>query len=164
METNHRSLGEKANEVIETVPHLTIATVTINGRPWNTPVYAVHDSDYNFYWYSDLRSQHSENIGSEKEVFVVIYDSVPEDEDTIGVYMRGKAYRLEEKDMAEMGIILDLYCKKAKIAKLETDSFLGGSHTRFFKFVPDVVWANSGKREDSRWLDTRIEITKELLK
>jgi pyridoxine/pyridoxamine 5'-phosphate oxidase len=164
MEADGRNFGEEAKKVIESIPHMTLATITKDGRPWNTPVYFIHDEDYNFYWYSDMRSQHSKNIEANGKAFVVIYDSHPETEDTVGVYMEGKARALLDKDLLELERIMDIYSTRAKIARLEMAAFSEESNTRFFRFVPTSIWANSGKRVASRWLDIRIEITGEFLK
>jgi len=37
-------------EIIAKILYITIASVTKEGLPWNTPVYSAHDRQLNFYW------------------------------------------------------------------------------------------------------------------
>ena len=40
---------ERAHKIIKKILHLTIATCSKDGAPWNSPVYSAFDEDYNFY-------------------------------------------------------------------------------------------------------------------
>jgi general stress protein 26 len=68
-------LSERAKEIISKILYITIATVTPEGKPWNSPVYSAFDEDYNFYWNSWKENQHSKNIERNNDIFIVIYDS-----------------------------------------------------------------------------------------
>ncbi len=66
------SYTKKARAIIEKIIYITIATEAL---PWNTPVYADFDEQYNFFWKSGKNSQHSKNIKENNTVFIAIYDS-----------------------------------------------------------------------------------------
>ncbi len=54
--------NKRAAEIIKDIKYITIASVSDDGQPWNTPVYSAFDKDLNFYWFSDKNSQHSQNV------------------------------------------------------------------------------------------------------
>jgi uncharacterized protein YhbP (UPF0306 family) len=64
----YEQLNKRAKEIIELILYITIATVSKDGTPWNSPVYSAFDEDYNFYWASDQNGQHSKNIAENDKV------------------------------------------------------------------------------------------------
>lgn len=40
---------QRAREIIQNTIYITIATVCEDGSPWNTPVYAAFDDQFNFF-------------------------------------------------------------------------------------------------------------------
>ena len=66
---------EYAKHIIHKTIYLTIASITPQGLPRNTPVYSAFDEDYNFYRASRKDNQHSKNLRENKDAFLVIYDS-----------------------------------------------------------------------------------------
>jgi len=44
--------SERAKEIISKIIYITIATVSRDGLPWNTPAYSSFDENYNFFWVS----------------------------------------------------------------------------------------------------------------
>jgi general stress protein 26 len=91
-----------AKEIIEKIQYITIATVSKDGEPWNTPVYSAYDEDYNFYWISWKENQHSKNIAENNQVFSVIYDSTVPEGTGEGVYIRQKRMRSMTKKKLNM--------------------------------------------------------------
>jgi general stress protein 26 len=70
----------KARQILDTIVYATLATVSADGDPWNTPLAIYHfDSDYILYWASWQKNQHSQNIRANGKAFVVVYDSTPAD-------------------------------------------------------------------------------------
>ncbi len=45
--------NKKAAEIIKKIPYITLATVSEEGQPWNSPLWSAFDKDLNFYWASD---------------------------------------------------------------------------------------------------------------
>jgi general stress protein 26 len=80
--------NKRAAEIIKEILYITIASVSSDGQPWNTPVYSAFDKDLNFYWFSDKNSQHSQNVRSNNKVLLVIYDSTVPEGTGEGVYVK----------------------------------------------------------------------------
>ena len=92
--------SERAKEIISKIIYITIATVSRDGLPWNTPAYSSFDENYNFFWVSSKEAVHSMNIRNNPNVFLAIYDSTVKEGSGEGVYIKAKAYEL--KETAEM--------------------------------------------------------------
>ena len=60
----------EAKEIISKILYITIATSTKSGVPWNSPVYSAYDKNYNFYWISWRKNQHSKNIKDNNQIFI----------------------------------------------------------------------------------------------
>lgn len=61
---------KRAAEIITQIQYTTLATVTPEGLPWNSPVARVYDQELNFYWFSDKEGQHSRNVRHNGQVFI----------------------------------------------------------------------------------------------
>src|SRR3989344_3336518 len=156
-------LTSKAKKVINDILYITIATSDKNNSPWNSPVYSAFDKNYNFYWASWKENQHSKNIKENEKVFVVIYDSTVTEGTGFGVYMRGRARQLETKDAVEIVKSLKLlYSRKSKKPR-KPEEFLGLLPRRIYKFVPEQIWVNSGGDVKGNFVDSRIDITSDIL-
>jgi len=157
-------LTSQAKKVINDILYITIATVDKNNQPWNSPVYSAFDENYNFYWTSWRENQHSKNIAENEKVFVVIYDSTVPEGTGFGVYMKGKARQLEKKDIIEILKSLTLmYSRKSKKPR-KPEEFLGLLPRRIYKFVPEQIWVNSEGDIKGNYVDSRVDITSDLLK
>ena len=156
-------LVAKAKKVIQDILYITIATSNKQNEPWNTPVYSAFDDHYTFYWASWKENQHSKNIKENENVFIVIYDSTVPEGTGFGVYMKGKARQLGLKDSLEMAKALKLLYQRKDKKIRKPQEFLGLLPRRVFAFVPEKVWVNSAGDIHGNFIDTRVEITKELL-
>jgi len=85
---------ERAKTVIKKISYITVATVSEDGMPWNAPVFAAYDENYNFYWGTYRDSQKSKNIRHNKNVYLVIYDSNDPPGEGFGVYIKATAEEL----------------------------------------------------------------------
>jgi hypothetical protein len=135
MEARHVASAVK---ILKNIKYMTIATVCADGSPWNTPVAGTYNEELVFRWGSNEHSVHSQNIRSEKRVFVVIYDSTAPEGVGEGIYMKGNA-----KELNEYTGVLKMYC-----------------------FQPDHVWINDEENnEDGSFKrDIRVELDLEELK
>ncbi len=151
-----QGVSERAKEIIEKIIYITIASVTPEGKPWNSPVYSAYDKEtYTFYWVSPRRTQHSQNIGKNPDVFLVIYDSTVPEGTGEGVYIQ--AHASEVTDLKEMAkAIYLLYSRKNKPLR-EISRFLDMRPRRIYKAVPEKVWMNDSERVGDEDLDIRVE-------
>jgi general stress protein 26 len=141
---------ETAKRIIATIKYATLATVSADGQPWNSPVFALHDDDLNFYWASSMESQHSQNIRQTGKVFIVIYDSTAAPGAGEGVYIQAEAREIEsEQDFEELKNINE---------NLQSEKFLGESTKRFYKATPLKAWVNGEIAADGKRVDVRKQI------
>lgn len=156
------SLIKKAASIIQTILYINIASITPDGKPWNSPVYCAFDRDLNFYWLSWKLNQHSKNIRNNPSVFVTIYDSTVLAGTGIGVYLEGKAYELKNPKDIFLGI-KEVY-KREKRSPREVIQFLKKFPRRAYKFVPEKAWINGDGDIDGNYIDVRTELDLKKLK
>lgn len=145
-----------AQEIIKKILYVTIATVTPDGRPWNSPVYSAYDSNYNFFWASWKDNQHSQNIRAKSDVYLVIYDSLVSEGKGRGVYIQAKAYELtNEKEISHA--IKFLYGRKNKPPR-QVKEFLPPLPRRIYKAVPERFWVNIDSEINGNFVDQKVEV------
>ena len=85
-------LEQRAQELISSMEYINLATASSAGEPWNTPVYAVSDSELKFYWSSWKEAEHSKNIRANSRIFFTLYDSTRKrgDNNRRCLYLRGE--------------------------------------------------------------------------
>ncbi|MEK9176225.1 MAG: pyridoxamine 5'-phosphate oxidase family protein [Patescibacteria group bacterium] len=157
----NEQLTKKTKEIIEKILYITIATVSEDGQPWNSPVYSAFDENYNFYWNSWKENQHSKNIAENGKVFIVIYDStLPEGSGAnIGVYIQAKAYALTDEKEIERARKLLAERKTKKSSKVRSArEFMGDYPRRVYKAVPEKVWMNDVGEVKGNYVDKRVEV------
>lgn len=91
-------MEKRAAEIIKQIQYTTLATVTPEGLPWNSPVARVYDKDLNFYWFSDKEGQHSKNVRHNGQVFIVVYDSTVPWGEGEGVYFQADVVELSDPE------------------------------------------------------------------
>jgi general stress protein 26 len=146
----------KAQAVLEAINYITIATVSNDGQPWNTPVARFRfGNDYTFYWASWQDNQHSKNIRANAKAFVVVYDSTPADnQPSAGVYMRGQAFELtDEQDVMRAALVF----KDDPYNPSDGRQYLGDYPRRIYKFVPEQIWMNDDDKVNGSFIDVRKE-------
>ncbi len=152
-------LVAKAKGIIERILYITIATVSKDGQPWNSPVYSAFDENYNFYWASDQNGQHSKNIAENNKVFLVIYDSTAPEGTGEGVYVQAKAYVLTGEDEIRNALKhLDGRVGKQKDPATRVLEFQGDSPRRVYKAVPEKFWMNDDGDVNGNFIDIRTEV------
>lgn len=144
----------RAKEILEKIIYATIATVSVDGKPWNSPVRHCFDEDMNIYWFSDKQNQHSQNVRANEDVFIVIYDSTVPEGDGEGVYFQAKAVELSDPEQ----IRLVRRIKKGE-DKDAPDDFMGEAIRRVYKATPVRAWMNDAEVSNGVFLrDYRVEI------
>ena len=151
-------LANQAKEILNTIKYATLATVTPEGKPWNSPVVFDLDDKYNLYWYSDKENQHSKNVREKPHVLIVVYDSTAPlgagNEVGKGVYIEADAEELTDRN--EINMIRNIH--KGKVVN-DADNFLGNAIRRVYKATPKRVWMNDVETKDGKYIrDIRVEI------
>jgi len=144
----------RAQEILATIRYATIATVTPDGKPWNSPVAHEIDADNIIYWFSDKANQHSVNVRENPHAYIVIYDSTVPEGDGEGVYIEVDVTELDNAD--EINAIRNT--KKGKVVD-DASEFLGDAVRRCYKAVPKRMWMNDAEVEDGKFIrDYRVEV------
>jgi nitroimidazol reductase NimA-like FMN-containing flavoprotein (pyridoxamine 5'-phosphate oxidase superfamily) len=151
-----RADAERAKEILAEILYITIATVDADGCPWNAPVYAAYDEEFNYYWASGTQSVHSRNIRLNPDVFLVIYDSTVPEGTGEGVYIKAKAYELLTEH--EITVALRYYYGRADKTPPTPANFLGSRPRRIYKAVPEQMWMNDLREVDGTTVDVRVEV------
>ena len=146
---------KKVAEILQTIRYVTIATVTPEGQPWNSPVAHILDEDLSLYWASDKNNQHSKNIRSNPTAYAVIYDStVPEGEGE-GVYVQAEAHEISSPE--EVLHIRKLI--KGESYVTHDNEFLGDDIRRMYKLIPKQIWINDAEVQDGVFVrDFKVEV------
>lgn len=153
------NLNKRAREIIKEIIYITIATSSKDGQPWNSPVYSAYDEDYNFYWGSWKKNQHSKNIAENNRIFIVIYDSKAKEGTGKGVYIHAKAYMLTNEDEVARAIsLLDGRVGKVKDPTTRIKQFMGNKPRRIYKAIPEKFWINGDGEMNGEYIDVRFEV------
>ncbi len=151
-----------AKEIIERITYLNIASITPEGKPWNTPVYCSLDSDLNFYWVSWKENQHSVNVRTNPNIFATIYDSTQPAGTGVGIYLEGKASELS--NIKEVFHALKCHYGRERRTVRDVVEFLSKLPRRAYKFVPEKAWINIDDTIDGNFVDKRAELDLQKLK
>jgi general stress protein 26 len=151
-----KQLTKRAQEIIDQILYITIASVDEDGQPWNSPVFSAHDDDLNFYWGSHIDSQHSKNIRATGKVFLVIYDSTVEAGQGEGVYVRARAFEITDAD--EIKSVHKRLQDRRPVPYWKLHEVSAPAPVRLFKAVPEQIWMNDDGERDGQFIDTRKEV------
>lgn len=145
---------QKAKEILGKIKYATVATVTSDGKPWNTPVAHEIDADNNIYWFSDKENEHSKNVRKSPYAFIVIYDSTAPEGTGEGVYIEADVIEMNDAD--EINQIRNV--KKERVVDDPTE-FLGDAVRRCYKATPRRMWINDVEEKDGKFIrDCRVEV------
>lgn len=153
---------KQAAEIIKKIIYASVATVSENGQPWNSPVYTAYDKDLNFYWTSTKDAQHSKNIRTNQEVFLVIYNAKAPEGTGRGVYFIADAMELKNVDDIKIARHYT-QARKGQTAG-DPDRFLGKSLRRVYKAQIIKGWTNGGESTPKGYRDFRVELNMKKLR
>lgn len=155
----NNALAVRAKAILNKIIYITIATCSKDGQPWNTPVYSAYDENYSFYWNSWTENQHSKNIASNNNIFLVIYDSTAPEGTGEGAYIQAKAYVLtDEKEIQRALSILQNRKNKPSSKLRSAKEFMGDYPRRIYKATPEKVWVNDDGEVNGNYIDVRKEV------
>lgn len=147
---------KRAKKIIQAISYITIATVSEDGQPWNTPVLSAFDENYNFFWVSYQNAQHSKNIKNNSKIFFVIYDSTASLGTGEGVYIQARASELTDRE--DIDFALGVLAKRLGHAPDISENFTAEMPRRIYKATPDKIWVNDDGEINGHYIDVRIEV------
>lgn len=119
--------------IIQDNQYLSLATSDRKGKAWVSPVYYCCDSNYNFYYASQVSSVHSKNIFKNPTVAYAIFDSTAPEGTGIGVQIAGKARIVQDKELAQA---LPYYHSQFVTPEMLTEK---GPY-KIFKIIPQKIF------------------------
>ena len=160
--------NKRAVKIINKIIYITIASVSNDGQPWNSPVYSGFDEELNFYWSSDKDGQHSKNIRENGKAFLVIYDSTAPESTGEGVYIQAEAHELGKNDEIQVARRAT-QTRKGQLDELsekEYEKFSGSAVRRVYKAIPNKAWMNDVELDkNGKYVrDIRVVVPLDLLK
>lgn len=105
---------------------------------WTNPVYFAYDNDLNFYFISNPRSRHMQNIIENETLSISIYDTKHSpSEPHKGIQLKGDCYMVDEEDIAK---VFNIYFSRAEKGNAKAEDYLNDSEWRFCKVEPTEIW------------------------
>lgn len=145
----------KAKSILNHICYATLATVSADGQPWNSPVYCAYDDDYNIYWGSHIDSQHSQNIRANGKAFIVVYDSTIEPGFGEGVYIQAKVVELTDKN--EIAAAHKLIQNRRPSPYWKLEEVQPDKPVHLLKAIPQKIWINCDGQKEGQYIDVRVE-------
>lgn len=149
----------RAKELIKNIEYVNVATVSSENVPWNTPVYAVLDSDLNYYWSSWKDAQHSLNISQNPKVFCTLYDSTRKrgDNNRRCLYFDAVAGEVLSEEEVKKAIGL-LY--PTELDQHKPEDFLESGLRRMYRASIKKAWLNdiSERQVTKETIKMRVEV------
>ncbi len=152
---------ERIRAILQTVPHVALATVSEDGSPLNSPVFGTFNDQLHFFWASSPRTTHSQNIVRDGRVFAVVFDSR---DGHGGLYLEGRAEQLEDDAHIDYAYELLAEAKSRFYGTMGSlERFKGEGPQRLYRLVPSQLWTNmSTKDEDGAVIyDQRVPVSLE---
>ncbi len=141
-------LNQLARDIIKSNHHLTLGTA--DGDPWVAPVYYCVDSQFNFYYASQLDSVHTKHILNNPTVAFAIFDSNQKEGTGNGIQAKGKAYVLEGDKIDEA-----LKWYHTTFIECKKESYMSPAPYRLFKITPEKFYI----QDPDAKIDKRVEVT-----
>lgn len=156
---------QKVQDVLEDTAVVALATVSPNGQPHCTPLFAAFDPEYNVVWASHPSSQHSQNIARSGKVFITVFDS--ECKLSGGLYMQAMA-EVIELEHPEFKAVFKTFAQAKKdfgaVTPIEQDFALTDGQ-RLYRAASTTMWINYSTKNDRGVVvrDQRFRVTTEML-
>lgn len=152
-------LVEKAKKIINDNLYLTLAT-TQNNMPWVSPVWYAVDKNYNFYFISENKSLHAQNIYKNANVAFSIFNSTEKPEDVNGLQINGTA---SEMALADIPHALMIVFSQSGAELLKTRfrdwgnplTYTGLAAVRIYRIIPTHFYILDPEVTET---DKRVEI------
>lgn len=138
---------------------MTIATASVDGKPWISPVFFAYDESYNLYWVSNKNALHSKLIRANGRVAIVIFDSRAPEGEGDGVYF--EAIAEEMKNQLELQIAIELLNKRMTVEKFQIDDedVAEDGEWRAYKATPiKISKLTEGRYINGQYIDERAEV------
>jgi uncharacterized protein YhbP (UPF0306 family) len=155
---------QRAKKIIEENRYLVIASSSLDGEPWISPVFFASDEKYNLYWVSNKNSKHSDLIRKNPKVAIVIFNSSVIEGEGTGVYFEAEVTELKNKEDIEKAMKeLDKRVMREEFKVKKIEDVLDFATWRIYKASPKKVSVlTQGEYINGQLVDKRVEIPIEI--
>jgi uncharacterized protein YhbP (UPF0306 family) len=134
----NQTLPQLVKGYLEEQHMLQLATV-MNGMPWCSTVYYIHDNDFNFYWASLPSRRHSKEIRHNPQTAIAVAIKFVNGKQVVGVQAEGLTTELDNPKSIRQ--IADRYAKKfGRNTKWVEDIASSSTQHRIYKFIPAALF------------------------
>ncbi len=152
---------EKVEQILAQNHYMTIATSSLDSKPWISSVSFAYDTDYNFFWVSDKNALHSSLIRNNPRVAMTIFNSSTETEENEAIYLEAEAHELERESDIKYAInVLSTRPKREDLRVKEVEQVVGKNAWRIYQAIPIRVHKlTKGEHINGQYVDKHIEIS-----
>lgn len=147
-------MNQLAAQILSSNRYCTLSTVNSDGTPHGSPLFYVNDAEF-IYWWSQIDSQHSQNILHSNKVYITIFDSQASEEEAKGLYIQSTAGEVPIHKSEE---VLKLYNAKAESFNLSKEDVINDSPSRLYQAAINKIWTNSSGDQNGHYIDVREEL------
>jgi nitroimidazol reductase NimA-like FMN-containing flavoprotein (pyridoxamine 5'-phosphate oxidase superfamily) len=106
----------QARGIVDANRFMTLATADAQGLPWASPVWYATEDYRTFVWVSKPEARHSQNIGAQPTIAIVVFDSQVAPGAAQALYMRAQA-----GEVADSGLeaALELFSRRSLAQNLK---------------------------------------------
>lgn len=157
---DNSDLITEAKAIIANNVYMTLATASLDGLPWVSPVFYGYDESYNLYWVSDKNARHSRLVRENPRAAITIFDSQAPVGDGDAVYFETTIEEIDDAKKAKEAITYrDAQLTVEKFKVKSVDEVLGAAAWRIYKACPSVVYKLArGEIIDGQHIDKKVEI------
>jgi general stress protein 26 len=151
---------KKAKQIIVENIYCTVATASLDGKPWISPVFYAYDEQYNIYWVSDKNALHSKNIQANPQGAVVIFNSQAPEGEGDGVYIEAKVEEVRDEKEIEYALnIRNLRVTQDEFKVKNPQEVTGEGSWRIYKAIPlKISKLTEGEYINGQYIDKRIDL------
>lgn len=120
-------------------PYLTLATASVDGMPWATPVWFAPDGD-GLLWVSKPTRRHSVNVAQRPEVSFVVYDSTVASEEARAVYGEGVAGLVPDDDVERAIGVFSAHAIEQGLPSWGVAAVTGEATLRLYRVRLTALW------------------------
>lgn len=125
------------NGALSATNFCSIATIDKKGV-WSNPVFFAWDKNYNFYFISQMKSRHMQNLKKNPRVAVSIYKTEQKN-DIVGIQLEGSAKILSQDDKDEVKLAYKIYYGRAGYGP-DMQEYLKNPTWLYVKITPENIY------------------------
>lgn len=155
--TEEKNAIRHGQDLLRRTLFISMATSSLKGEPWCSPVFFSFDGEMNIYWISSPKALHSRNLHENPLVSLTLYNSTGSDGAGDGLYIKGKAVRL--LDHEAVAHASEIIARRAYGAKREPSLMAREDSPRnFYCAKPQAVYYNTLEDQSGMLVDVRKEL------